>query len=99
MLAILISRAKEDGQVAGLIPHLVDGGISILQYVDDTIIFMEHDLRKALNMMPVLCIFEELSRLKINYHKIKIFCFGNVKDLEDDYKILFFYEAGTLPFR
>jgi hypothetical protein len=30
MLAILIARAKEDGQVDGLIPHLVDGGISIL---------------------------------------------------------------------
>jgi hypothetical protein len=27
MLAILIERAKEDGQVEGLIPHLVDGGI------------------------------------------------------------------------
>jgi hypothetical protein len=26
MLAILIIRAKEDGQVSGLIPHLVDGG-------------------------------------------------------------------------
>jgi hypothetical protein len=26
MLAILIARAKEDGQVNGLIPHLVDGG-------------------------------------------------------------------------
>jgi hypothetical protein len=25
MLAILIARAKEDGQVEGLIPHLVDG--------------------------------------------------------------------------
>jgi hypothetical protein len=43
MLALLIQRAKEDGQVDGLIPHLVDGGIFILQYVDDTIIFMEHD--------------------------------------------------------
>jgi mannosylglycoprotein endo-beta-mannosidase len=30
MLAILISRAKEDGQVEGLITHLVDGGVSIL---------------------------------------------------------------------
>jgi hypothetical protein len=25
MLAILISRAKEDGQICGLVPHLVDG--------------------------------------------------------------------------
>jgi hypothetical protein len=30
MLVILIARAKEDGQVDGLIPHLVDGGVSIL---------------------------------------------------------------------
>jgi hypothetical protein len=44
MLASLITIAKEDGHVYGLIPHLVDGGISILQYADDTIIFMEHDL-------------------------------------------------------
>ena len=47
MLAILIGRAKEAGQVGGLVPHLVDGGVSILQYVDDTIIFMEHDLVKS----------------------------------------------------
>ena len=32
MLAILIGRAKEAGQVGGLVPHLVDEGVSILQY-------------------------------------------------------------------
>src|SRR4051812_15109029 len=64
MLAILIARAKEDGQVGGLIPNLVEGGVSILQYADDTIIFMEHDLQKALNMQLILCIFEQLSGLK-----------------------------------
>jgi hypothetical protein len=40
MLAILIERAKSDGQIEGVIPHLVDGGLSILQYADDTILFM-----------------------------------------------------------
>jgi hypothetical protein len=64
MLAVLIARAKEDGEVDGLIPHLVYGGVSILQYVDDTIIFMEHDLQNALNMKLMLCIFEQLSGLK-----------------------------------
>ena len=51
-------RAKDAGQVGGLVPHLVDGGISILQYADDTIIFMEHDLAKARNMKLLLCLFE-----------------------------------------
>ena len=57
MLAILIARAKEDGQISRLIPHLVDGGVSILQYADDTILFMEHDFERALNMKLILCIF------------------------------------------
>jgi retron-type reverse transcriptase len=43
ILAIIIKRSKEGGQVEGLIPHLVEGGVSILQYTNDTIIFMEND--------------------------------------------------------
>jgi hypothetical protein len=48
-----------------LIPHLVDGGLSILQYTDDMIIFMEDDLERANNMKLVLCALEQLSGLKI----------------------------------
>jgi hypothetical protein len=47
LLAIMIERAKSDGLIEGVIPHLVDGGHSILQYADDTILFMEHDIEKA----------------------------------------------------
>jgi hypothetical protein len=99
MLAILISRAKEDGQVDGLIPHLVDGGVSIPQYDDNTIIFMQHDLEKALNMKLILCIFEQLSGLKINFHKSKVFCFGKVKDDKQDYRSIFGCEIGAFPFK
>ena len=56
MLAVLIARAKEDGRVGGLIPHLVEGGVSILQYADDTILFMEHDIAKAANMKLILAL-------------------------------------------
>jgi hypothetical protein len=38
MLATFISRAREEGQIDGLVPHLVDRGLSILQYADDTIL-------------------------------------------------------------
>ena len=47
MLAILIERAKENQQFKGVVPHLIDDGLSILQYADDTILFMEHNLEKA----------------------------------------------------
>ena len=39
MLAIMIERAKTAGLFEGVVPHLVNGGLSILQYADDTIIF------------------------------------------------------------
>lgn len=50
MLAYIGGRAKDDGHVRVLIPHLVDAGVSILQYVYDTIIFIEHDMDKAIDL-------------------------------------------------
>ena len=102
MLAVLIGRAKEDGQVGGLIPHLVDGVVSILQYAYATIIFMEHDMAKARNMRNmklVLCLFEQLPGLKINFNKSELFCFGRAKKEHDNYRQLFGCELGALPFR
>lgn len=54
MLLVLINRAKREGQIKGIIPHLVDDCLSILQYADDTIIFMEHDLESARNLKLIL---------------------------------------------
>jgi hypothetical protein len=99
MLATLINRAKENGQIKGLVPHLVDGGLSILQYADDTILFMDHDLEKATNMKLILCAFEQLSGLKINFHKSEIFCYGKAKEDEGRYTRLFGCSSGGLPFR
>jgi hypothetical protein len=46
MLATLVARVKEEGQIEGLVPHLIEGGLSILQYVNDTILFMDHNLEQ-----------------------------------------------------
>jgi len=85
LLAILINRAKDEGHVTGIVPHLVDGILSILQYVDDTILFMDHDIEKATNMKMLLCVFEHLLGLKNNFDKSEIFCFGQAKELEQQY--------------
>jgi hypothetical protein len=79
ILAILINRAKNLGQFPGVIPQLVDGGLSILQYADDTIIFLDDDLEGARNMKLVLCAFQHLSGLKINFHKRDLFCYSATK--------------------
>jgi hypothetical protein len=83
--------------VGSLLPHIVDGGISILQYADDNILFMEHDLEKAFNMKPIMCMFEQLSGLKINFHKSEIFCFGKPRDVQHKCREILGCKFGTLP--
>jgi hypothetical protein len=99
MLTLLISRGKDDGQITGLVPHLVDGGLSILQFADDTIIFMEHNMDQAKNMKLLLCAFEKLSILKINFHKSELFCYGEAKEMENQYTELFGCGLGNYLFQ
>jgi hypothetical protein len=95
MLAIMVNRAKRDGQFEGLIPHLVDGGLSILQYADDTLLFLEHDIVKAANLKLLLLSFEQVSRLKINYHKSELFNFCQEESEEESYLNLFGCRKGV----
>ena len=69
MLSILINTAKADGQIRGVIPHLILDGLSILPYADHTIIFIDHDPEQAQNLILLLHAFEQLYGLKINFHK------------------------------
>jgi hypothetical protein len=39
--------------------------------------------------------FEQLSGLKIIFHKSEIFCFGKAKDMEIQYRQIFGCEVGT----
>jgi len=99
MLTLFINRAKAEDQLSGVVPHLIEGGLSILQYVDDTILFLDHNLEQAQNMKNILCAFEQLSGLKINFHKSEIFCFGQAKNCENQYMELFGCNPGTFPIK
>jgi hypothetical protein len=37
--------------------------------------------------------------LKINFHKSEIFCFGEAKEMQDEYSNIFGCQCGTYPFR
>jgi hypothetical protein len=73
--------AKDNDLFRGLVPDLVDDGFSILQYADDTNLFMENDLEEAKNMKLFLCSFDQLSGLKINFHKSEMFCYDSAREL------------------
>jgi hypothetical protein len=93
-LTIMIERAKVDGLIERVVTHLVDGGLSILQYANDTILFIEHDFEKAKNLKLILSAFEQLSGLKINFHKSELYCFGEAQDEVTAYADIFGYAHG-----
>jgi hypothetical protein len=99
ILAIIINRAKNNGQIDRVIPHLIDNGLFILQYADDAIIFMDANMEKAKNLKLLLCAFEQLLGLKINYHKSEIFCFRDSSNSENLYSQLFGCQIGSYPFK
>jgi hypothetical protein len=45
----ILNKAKQKGHIKGLVPHLVDGGLTQLQYADDTILFMDYDDKTIMN--------------------------------------------------
>jgi hypothetical protein len=99
MLAIMIEHAKADGQIEGVLPHIFDGGLSIVQYANDTILFIEHDLKKARNLKPILAAFEQLLGLKINFHKSELFCFSQALNAASQYADLFGCGQGQFPIK
>jgi hypothetical protein len=60
---------------------------------------MDNDLEQAKNMKLLLCVFEQLSGLKINFHKSELFCYGEDKHYEQIYTELFGCGIGSYHFR
>lgn len=72
----ILRKPKQNGHIKGVIPHIIPGGLTHLQYADDTMILMEHDDTTIVNMKFLLYCFEWMSGLKINYHKSEVIVFG-----------------------
>ena len=50
-------------------------------------------------MKLLLCAFEQLSGIRINFHKSELFYYGDAKEPEKEYSQNFGCEMGYFPFR
>jgi hypothetical protein len=76
---------------------LVERGLTHLQYVDDTMICLETDEDSIFNTKFLLYYFENMSRLKINYHKSEVMVMGVPAKESARIARLLNYKEGTLP--
>jgi hypothetical protein len=60
-LSGILSAACGVGHIRGVIPHLIPGEISHLQYTDDTLILIQDDDLEIANLKFLLMCFEYMS--------------------------------------
>jgi hypothetical protein len=77
VLAEILEKAKISGHISGVVGHLIPGGgITHLQYADDTMIMVEGSELDLINLKFLLLCFEAMSGLKINFDKSEVVVMG-----------------------
>ncbi|GJS96023.1 reverse transcriptase domain, reverse transcriptase zinc-binding domain protein [Tanacetum coccineum] len=83
-LNAIVTEAVEKGIFRGVVVGANKVTVSYLQYADDAIFFGEWNKENAKALMCILKCFEEVSGLKVNYNKSKIYDIGvNEGDMID----------------
>ena len=98
-LTRMVHKAQEYGLITGLISHIIPNGVAILQYADDTIIFLKHDLSGAIHMKLLLYLFEMLAGLKINFNMSEILMINDDESWGTQYADIFNCQVGLFPIK
>ncbi|KAK1645894.1 hypothetical protein QYE76_063699 [Lolium multiflorum] len=97
-LSGILTAAAKAGHIHGLASHLMPGGVSHLQYADDTLILIQGSDEDIANLKFLLMCFEDMSGLKINYHKSEVFVMGQRFEERMDIANKLNCKLGTFPF-
>jgi hypothetical protein len=89
VLTRMVASAQQNLLVTGMAEILVDKGVAILQYADDTVMCLKDNMEKARNVKLMLYLFEQMSGLKINFENSEIILIGGDNNLTTQYADLF----------
>jgi hypothetical protein len=95
----MLSKAKEKGHIKGVATNLIPGGITHLQYADDTVVMVGCDKDSIKNLNFLIYCFEWMSGLRINYHKSEVVTFGVDEDCKTMIANTLNCKKGVLPMK
>jgi hypothetical protein len=98
-LATLLTKARDAKLIRGLVPGVVEGGLTHLHHVDDTITFLEADRDSITHIKVLLYCFENMSSLKINYQMSEIMVVGASKEENSYIANMLNCREGVLPIK
>jgi hypothetical protein len=97
-LSAMIDAASNAGHFKGVVSHLVQGGVTHLQYADNTILLMELDDNSLINLKFILIAFEIRSGLKINFLKTEVIVMGAPQEVQARVANALNCKQGSFPF-
>jgi hypothetical protein len=65
----MLLKAATRGHISGLMQSMTHTGVISMQYADDTLLFLKNELTSAINLKWLLSCFEQMSGMRINFHK------------------------------
>jgi hypothetical protein len=95
----MLSRASDSGIIQGLVPHLVEGGLTHLQYADDTVILLEFSTENLQNIKFILSCYEAMSGMKINFEKSEVFTVGLEAEEQQQVVEILSCKLGSFPMK
>jgi len=98
-LARMVRQAQNNNLLCGLASNIIPNGVAILQYADDTIICLKHDLEMARNMKLLLYLYELMSGLKINFDKSEVIIIHGDDEICLTYAEIFNCQIGSFPIK
>jgi hypothetical protein len=97
-LDAILSKARVAGHIEDVVPHLIPGSVSHLQYADDTMILLQNTDSGIRNLKFILLCFELLSGMKINFHRSEVIVMGVAPEEEARFARLLNCKRGCFTF-
>jgi hypothetical protein len=95
---MLMKAARKD-YISGFMTSICPEGVLSLQYADDTLLFLKHDLVSAGHLKWIMVCFEQISGMKINYNKSDMVPVNLGEEETLQYSRIFCCKVGSFPFK
>ena len=98
-LTRMLAKVANHQLISVRCPEVCPGGIICLQYADDTILFFDNNLEHANNLKIVLCCFEQVSGMRINYNKSELIPINLEEEELTPFITSLGYSQGNFPIK
>jgi len=95
----MLQKGAEKGIIKGIAENFRVGGIVSLQYADDTILFSRIEEEYTRNLKSILIWFEQLSGMRINFHKSELIPMNVAPEAVHNLAHLCSCPVGSLPIK